>query len=152
MYNDAALSIAALLPEGVRKVAYIDVDAHHGDGVQTAFDGDPRVLTVSNDWTARRPGGGHDQYTDHQHRAVRGGIQHPRRPADGLGSRSPANLAQAGQRLAGMLIFCDPDAPAAADIVAFYRTETVDHYRGTAGDIFTQSTPAPPTAPSPPTP
>ena len=47
VYNDAALSVAALLAEGVRKVAYIDVDAHHGDGVQTAFYGDPRVLTVS---------------------------------------------------------------------------------------------------------
>jgi acetoin utilization protein AcuC len=31
----------------VRRVAYVDVDAHHGDGVQTAFYDDPRVLTVS---------------------------------------------------------------------------------------------------------
>ena len=47
MYNDAALGIAALLEAGVRKVAYVDVDAHHGDGVQAAFDDDPRVLTMS---------------------------------------------------------------------------------------------------------
>ena len=47
VYNDAALGIAALLREGVRKVAYVDVDAHHGDGVQAAFYDDPRVLTVS---------------------------------------------------------------------------------------------------------
>ena len=47
VYNDAALGIAALLQAGVRKVAYVDVDAHHGDGVQAAFYGDPRVLTVS---------------------------------------------------------------------------------------------------------
>ena len=47
MYNDAALGIAALLEAGVRKVAYVDVDAHHGDGVQAAFDDDPRVLTIS---------------------------------------------------------------------------------------------------------
>ena len=47
VYNDAALGIAALLEAGVRKVAYVDVDAHHGDGVQAAFDDDPRVLTVS---------------------------------------------------------------------------------------------------------
>ena len=47
VYNDAALGIAALLEAGVRKVAYVDVDAHHGDGVQAAFYFDPRVLTVS---------------------------------------------------------------------------------------------------------
>ena len=47
VYNDAALGINAMLREGVERVAYIDVDAHHGDGVQAAFYDDPRVLTVS---------------------------------------------------------------------------------------------------------
>lgn len=47
VYNDAALAIATLLTEGVRKIAYVDVDVHHGDGVQRAFYDDPRVLTVS---------------------------------------------------------------------------------------------------------
>lgn len=47
VYNDAALAIQALLREGVSRVAYVDVDAHHGDGVQAAFYDDPRVLTVS---------------------------------------------------------------------------------------------------------
>jgi len=47
VYNDVALGITALLDAGVRKVAYVDVDAHHGDGVQAAFYDDPRVLTVS---------------------------------------------------------------------------------------------------------
>ena len=47
VYNDAALAIAAMLQAGVRKVAYVDVDAHHADGVQAAFYADPRVLTVS---------------------------------------------------------------------------------------------------------
>ena len=47
VYNDAALGIKALLDAGVRRVAYVDVDAHHGDGVQAAFYDDPRVLTVS---------------------------------------------------------------------------------------------------------
>lgn len=47
IYNDAALAITALLHEGVQRVAYVDVDAHHGDGVQAAFYDDPRVLTVS---------------------------------------------------------------------------------------------------------
>ena len=32
---------------GVERVAYVDVDVHHGDGVQAAFYDDPRVLTVS---------------------------------------------------------------------------------------------------------
>ena len=47
IYNDAALAIRALLDAGVQRVAYIDVDVHHGDGVQAAFYDDPRVLTVS---------------------------------------------------------------------------------------------------------
>ncbi len=47
VYNDVALAIKALLDAGVKRVAYVDVDAHHGDGVQAAFYDDPRVLTVS---------------------------------------------------------------------------------------------------------
>ncbi|MFI0980251.1 acetoin utilization protein AcuC [Streptomyces sp. NPDC021093] len=47
IYNDAALAIARLLEMGVERVAYVDVDVHHGDGVQTAFWDDPRVLTIS---------------------------------------------------------------------------------------------------------
>ncbi|MFG2195535.1 acetoin utilization protein AcuC [Streptomyces sp. NPDC048639] len=47
IYNDAALAIARLLELGAERVAYLDVDVHHGDGVQAAFWDDPRVLTVS---------------------------------------------------------------------------------------------------------
>jgi acetoin utilization protein AcuC len=47
VYNDAALAIARLLELGAERVAYIDTDVHHGDGVQAAFWEDPRVLTVS---------------------------------------------------------------------------------------------------------
>jgi acetoin utilization protein AcuC len=47
VYNDAAVAIAWLLADGARTVAYVDVDAHHGDGVEAAFYDDPRVLTVS---------------------------------------------------------------------------------------------------------
>jgi acetoin utilization protein AcuC len=47
VYNDAAVAIAWLLSDGVRRVAYVDVDAHHGDGVEAAFQNDPRVLTIS---------------------------------------------------------------------------------------------------------
>jgi acetoin utilization protein AcuC len=44
--NDPVLAIYAFLDQGLR-VMYLDVDAHHGDGVQWAFYEDPRVLTIS---------------------------------------------------------------------------------------------------------
>jgi len=47
VYNDVAIAIAWLLDQGVQRVAYVDVDVHHGDGVQAAFYDDPRVLTIS---------------------------------------------------------------------------------------------------------
>lgn len=47
VYNDAALAVARLLELGAERVVYIDVDVHHGDGVQQAFWDDPRVLTIS---------------------------------------------------------------------------------------------------------
>jgi acetoin utilization protein AcuC len=47
VYNDAALAIARLLQLGAERVAYVDLDVHHGDGVQAAFWNDPRVLTIS---------------------------------------------------------------------------------------------------------
>ena len=46
VFNDPALAIHYFLRRGLR-VAYVDVDAHHGDGVQAAFYDDPRVLTIS---------------------------------------------------------------------------------------------------------
>ena len=47
VYDDPAVAIAWLLSAGAARVAYVDVDVHHGDGVQAAFYDDPRVLTVS---------------------------------------------------------------------------------------------------------
>ncbi len=47
VYNDPAIAIAWLLRQGAERVAYVDIDAHHGDGVQAAFYDDPRVLTIS---------------------------------------------------------------------------------------------------------
>jgi len=47
VYNDPAIAIAWLLGHGAERVAYVDIDAHHGDGVQAAFYDDPRVLTIS---------------------------------------------------------------------------------------------------------
>jgi acetoin utilization protein AcuC len=47
VYNDVASAIRWLLDHGAKKVAYVDVDVHHGDGVQAIFYDDPRVLTIS---------------------------------------------------------------------------------------------------------
>jgi acetoin utilization protein AcuC len=46
IYNDSASAMAVAIQAG-RRVAYIDFDAHHGDGVQDAFYDDPRALTIS---------------------------------------------------------------------------------------------------------
>jgi acetoin utilization protein AcuC len=45
--NDCVLGIKDLLANGFERVAYIDLDAHHGNGVQDAFYKDNNVLTVS---------------------------------------------------------------------------------------------------------
>jgi acetoin utilization protein AcuC len=47
IYNDVAVGIQHLLDQGVERVAYVDVDVHHGDGVEQIFWDDPRVLTIS---------------------------------------------------------------------------------------------------------
>ena len=46
IFNDAAVAIAAIRATGAR-VAYVDLDVHHGDGVEAAFATDPGVLTIS---------------------------------------------------------------------------------------------------------
>ena len=47
VYNDVAIGIRWLLDQGAERVAYVDVDVHHGDGVEAIFWDDPRVLTIS---------------------------------------------------------------------------------------------------------
>jgi acetoin utilization protein AcuC len=47
IYNDPAVAIAAVRARTGARIAYIDVDAHHGDGVQEIFYADPNVLTIS---------------------------------------------------------------------------------------------------------
>lgn len=47
VYNDIVVAIRWLLSAGAERVAYVDFDVHHGDGVQAAFYDDPRVLTIS---------------------------------------------------------------------------------------------------------
>ncbi|MGK7878105.1 MAG: acetoin utilization protein AcuC [Xenococcaceae cyanobacterium] len=46
VFNDAAVAIHWLLQQG-RRVAYVDIDVHHGDGVQWAFYDTDQVLTIS---------------------------------------------------------------------------------------------------------
>jgi acetoin utilization protein AcuC len=47
VYDDPAVAIAWMLAEGAERIAYVDVDVHHGDGVEAAFYDDPRVMTIS---------------------------------------------------------------------------------------------------------
>ncbi len=47
IYNDPAVAIQGLLDAGAERVAYIDIDVHHGDGTQWIFYEEPRVLTAS---------------------------------------------------------------------------------------------------------
>lgn len=47
IYNDIAVAIQWMLDQGAERIAYIDLDVHHGDGVQSIFWDDPRVLTIS---------------------------------------------------------------------------------------------------------
>lgn len=47
IYNDVVSAIRWLQQQGAKKIAYLDTDAHHGDGVQHAFYNDPSVLTIS---------------------------------------------------------------------------------------------------------
>lgn len=45
--NDPVLAMLSLRRNGVRKLAYIDIDAHHPDGVEHAFGTDPDCLMIS---------------------------------------------------------------------------------------------------------
>jgi acetoin utilization protein AcuC len=62
-FNDPVFAILELLALGAARVAYVDFDAHHGDGVEDAFAAEPRVTTISiheeNRWP--RTGGLHDR-------------------------------------------------------------------------------------------
>ncbi len=45
--NDPVMGLIRLLDQGFARVLYVDIDAHHGDGVEAFFAGDPRVLMLS---------------------------------------------------------------------------------------------------------
>jgi acetoin utilization protein AcuC len=53
--NDPVLGLLAWLDQELENIVYLDIDAHHGDGVQDAFHDDPRVLTISVHEAGRWP-------------------------------------------------------------------------------------------------
>ena len=91
--NDIVLGIKVLLMRGLTRIAYVDLDAHHCDGVEAAFSGDPRVRMISVHEEGRWPfsGGLNDRaggsgfflpvprgYNDTEARAVLHGLILPR--------------------------------------------------------------------------
>jgi acetoin utilization protein AcuC len=53
--NDPVLGLLTWLDMGLSNIVYLDIDAHHGDGVQDAFHDDDRVLTISLHEAGRWP-------------------------------------------------------------------------------------------------
>jgi acetoin utilization protein AcuC len=53
--NDPVLGVLTWLDHGLTRVVYLDIDAHHGDGVQDAFYDDDRVFTISLHEAGRWP-------------------------------------------------------------------------------------------------
>lgn len=58
LYNNIAVAACAALDRGVQRVAIVDIDVHHGNGTQSAFYEDPRVLYVSTHQHPFYPGTG----------------------------------------------------------------------------------------------
>jgi acetoin utilization protein AcuC len=87
IYNDLGVAIQWLLDHGAQRVAYVDVDVHHGDGVEKIFWDDPRVLTISLHETGQMlfPGTGFPQDT--------GG---PNAPGSAVNVALPPGTADAG--------------------------------------------------------
>lgn len=61
IFNDCGVLIETLRAAGVGRVAYIDIDAHHGDGVFYPFESDPYVVfaDLHEDGSSLYPGTGH---------------------------------------------------------------------------------------------
>lgn len=57
-FNDPVFALMTFLQHGLERVMYVDLDAHHGDGVQDAFEADPRVFTLSIHEAQRWPHSG----------------------------------------------------------------------------------------------
>ena len=66
VFNDCGVAIETLREEhGIRRVAYVDIDAHHGDGVYYAFEDDPELIVadIHEDGRYLYPGTGHAHET-----------------------------------------------------------------------------------------
>lgn len=72
--NDPVFAILTFLNQGLHRVAYVDLDAHHGDGVEHAFLGDERVMLVSIHERDRWPGTGRDDHMNVINRPVQRGF------------------------------------------------------------------------------
>ena len=61
--NDPVLAMLSLRRQGLQRIAYVDIDAHHCDGVEAGFAGDPDILMISVHEARRWPftGGVEDQ-------------------------------------------------------------------------------------------
>ncbi len=113
VYNDVAGAITEFLDAGFERIVYIDLDAHHGDGVEALFWDDPRVLTISIHESGKylfpgtvpgrhrrtpggRLGGEHRPAPAHRRRGLAARLRrHRARPRRGLlpaGHRLPARV------------------------------------------------------------
>ena len=57
-FNDPVFAVLRFLDAGLERVLYVDLDAHHGDGVEAAFATDERVTLASIHEEGRWPGTG----------------------------------------------------------------------------------------------
>ena len=53
--NDPVLAMLSLRRNGVQRIAYVDIDAHHCDGVEEGFAGDANTLLISTHEEERWP-------------------------------------------------------------------------------------------------
>ena len=90
IYNDVALAIALARDAG-HHVLYVDLDVHHGDGVQAAFWDDPAVMTISFHETGEAlfPGSGFPDELGGLH-ALGSAVNVPLRPGTGDASWTAA--------------------------------------------------------------
>ena len=65
VFNDAAIATCRLLEMRAGRIAYVDIDAHHGDGVFYAFEAEPRVIIgdIHEDGRFLYPGTGRESET-----------------------------------------------------------------------------------------
>ena len=62
-FNDPVFAILTCLEQGLERIVYVDLDAHHGDGVEDAFFDNEKLFTISLHEAGRWPGTGllHDR-------------------------------------------------------------------------------------------